>query len=155
MPIDLSCSCGRVLVLRDELAGKTIRCPQCQAELTVPAAPPPPAPKPALDVLPAAAAADPLAVRAEEPPTSVPRPRRRIDLRDDSLAPPKPSATQGGTGFGSINAGVGGGLLTMVVSAAIFIVGLLLDRIFFVAPILFVIGLIAFIRGLIKGPGSN
>src|SRR5262245_43635305 len=121
MPIEMSCACGRALTLRDELAGKTIRCPQCQAELTVPAAPPPPAPEPVPDVLPAAAAADPMAVRAEEPPTAVPRPRSRMDLRDESLAPPKPSAAQGGTGFGSVNAGVAGGLLMMVVAVVWFV----------------------------------
>jgi len=151
MPIELTCQCGRALVLRDELAGKTIRCPQCQGELTVPAAAAAPA-EPVLDVLPAA---DPMAVRAEELPTAIPRPRRRMDLRDPSLAPPKPSAEKGGSGFGSINAGVGGGLLAMVIAVAIFIVGLLLDRIFVFAPIFFVIGLIAFIRGLIKGRSSN
>jgi hypothetical protein len=156
MPIEMTCACGRALVLRDELAGKTIRCPQCQAELTVPAAPPRPAPEPVLDVLPAAVAADPLAARAEEPAPTAPQPRRRIDLRDESLAPPKPSAAQSGTGFGSVNAGIAGGLLMMVV-AVIWFVGALIfaDTIFFYPPILFVVGLIAFIRGLAKGREGN
>ena len=150
MPIELTCPCGRELVLRDELAGKLIRCPECQAELTVPAAPSAPhhASEPVLDVLPVAVG-DPFAARAEEAPA--PAPRRRLDLRDESLAPPKPSAAKGGTGFGGINAGVGGGLLMMVIAVVWFVLGLLADRIFFYPPILLVIGLIAFIRGLAKG----
>src|SRR5262245_47280550 len=152
MPIEMSCSCGRALVLRDELAGKVIRCPQCQAELTVPAAPSVPAPQPVLDVLPDGSAADPLADRAEEPTAAAPRPRRRMDLRDESLAPPKPTAAQSGTGFGTINAGVAGGLLLMVVAVVWFVSALIFaDRFFFYPPILFVVGLIAVIRGLVKG----
>lgn len=36
MPITTSCSCGRKLNLKDELAGKTVKCPQCGAALKVP-----------------------------------------------------------------------------------------------------------------------
>src|SRR5262245_12028441 len=54
MPIELTCTCGRELYLRDELAGLHIRCPSCTATLRVPlgareivkpAAPPPAAKK--------------------------------------------------------------------------------------------------------------
>lgn len=38
MPIDVSCTCGRQLRARDELAGKTCKCPGCGALLTVPEA---------------------------------------------------------------------------------------------------------------------
>src|SRR2546425_887692 len=38
MPIELTCSCGRELYLRDELAGLTIRCPACAGMLQVPVA---------------------------------------------------------------------------------------------------------------------
>lgn len=38
MPIRLKCSCGKVLSVRDELAGKAVKCPGCQAALRVPAA---------------------------------------------------------------------------------------------------------------------
>jgi DNA-directed RNA polymerase subunit RPC12/RpoP len=37
MPIALSCRCGRSLRLKDELAGKKIRCPECSSILAVPA----------------------------------------------------------------------------------------------------------------------
>lgn len=36
MPIATSCSCGRKLNLKDELAGKTVKCPQCGTALKVP-----------------------------------------------------------------------------------------------------------------------
>lgn len=36
MAIQLQCKCGRGLTLRDELAGKVIRCPTCAGALTVP-----------------------------------------------------------------------------------------------------------------------
>ena len=36
MPISTSCSCGRKLNLKDELAGKTVKCPQCGTPLKVP-----------------------------------------------------------------------------------------------------------------------
>ncbi len=38
MPIQVECSCGRALRVRDDLAGKKIRCPGCQGVMTVPAA---------------------------------------------------------------------------------------------------------------------
>lgn len=38
MAIQLQCTCGRSLTLRDELAGKIIRCPACAGALTVPSA---------------------------------------------------------------------------------------------------------------------
>jgi hypothetical protein len=37
MPIPVSCGCGRALRIKDELAGRKIRCPTCNAVLTVPA----------------------------------------------------------------------------------------------------------------------
>jgi hypothetical protein len=50
MPIQFTCSCGRKLQAKDEHAGRTVRCPDCGAESTVPAAdavqPTPAAPKP-------------------------------------------------------------------------------------------------------------
>jgi hypothetical protein len=37
MPIPLTCGCGRSFHLKDELAGKKIRCPECRRVLSVPA----------------------------------------------------------------------------------------------------------------------
>jgi hypothetical protein len=36
MPISLGCACGRSLRVKDELAGRRIKCPQCGAVLAVP-----------------------------------------------------------------------------------------------------------------------
>src|SRR5690606_979584 len=38
MPIRLKCTCGKVLSVRDELAGKAVKCPGCQTVLRIPAA---------------------------------------------------------------------------------------------------------------------
>ena len=37
MPITMSCDCGRAFNVRDEFAGRKIRCPECKSVLTVPA----------------------------------------------------------------------------------------------------------------------
>src|SRR5262249_6444839 len=36
MPILVPCSCGKKLQIKDELSGKRIRCPACQAVVAVP-----------------------------------------------------------------------------------------------------------------------
>lgn len=38
MSIEFSCACGRALRLKEDLAGRTVRCPGCGSPLTVPAA---------------------------------------------------------------------------------------------------------------------
>lgn len=38
MPIRVVCSCGQQFAAKDELAGKRVKCPKCQAVLTIPAA---------------------------------------------------------------------------------------------------------------------
>jgi hypothetical protein len=36
MPIPLKCDCGRSLRVKDDLAGRKVRCPVCKSVLTVP-----------------------------------------------------------------------------------------------------------------------
>ena len=36
MPIKVSCSCGAAFAAKDELAGKTVKCPKCQQPLAIP-----------------------------------------------------------------------------------------------------------------------
>src|SRR5947209_19965792 len=36
MPISIQCGCGRTLRVKDELAGRKVRCPECSTILTVP-----------------------------------------------------------------------------------------------------------------------
>lgn len=51
MPISVTCSCGKTLQVRDELAGKAVKCPGCQSVIKVgPAG----APAPAMPARPAA-----------------------------------------------------------------------------------------------------
>src|SRR5262249_18516041 len=55
MPIKLSCDCGKKLQVKDDLAGKKVKCPGCGAVVPVPAAvaeAPPPAPKPKMKAPP-------------------------------------------------------------------------------------------------------
>jgi hypothetical protein len=47
-----------------------------------------------------------------------------------------------------INGGVAGGLLAMVIAIVWFVLGLINDWIFFYPPILFILGLVAFFKGL-------
>lgn len=61
MPIRVSCACGKQLTVKDELAGKAVKCPGCQKALRVPApagktaATRPAAARPAATTRPAAA----------------------------------------------------------------------------------------------------
>ncbi len=56
-------------------------------------------------------------------------------------------ATHGGW-FGSVNGGVAGGLLMMLIAVVWFVGGLAVGYIFFYPPVLGVIGFIAVIKGL-------
>jgi hypothetical protein len=49
MPVAVSCSCGKNFSVKDDLAGKKIKCPGCQAVVQVPAAQPGPIKASALD----------------------------------------------------------------------------------------------------------
>lgn len=164
MPIALSCDCGRALKVKDELGGKKIRCPQCQSILAVPVNR-----KTTddliLEVLPAddedqmdARKTRRAAVQAE-PPEVLPV-RRRADEDDEEPRPRKrskpsrdikrrtPAVTFERGWFGSTNAGIAGGVLMMFIAVVWFILGIvLIDRIFIYPPILFVIGLIAIVKG--------
>ena len=48
MPIKVACACGAAFAAKDELAGRTVKCPKCQQPLKIPAAgaPAPAAPRP-------------------------------------------------------------------------------------------------------------
>jgi hypothetical protein len=53
--------------------------------------------------------------------------------------------------FGSLNAGVVGGLLMVLIAAVWFFVGLACGILFYYPPILFVIGLVAIAKGAFGG----
>jgi predicted lipid-binding transport protein (Tim44 family) len=53
--------------------------------------------------------------------------------------------------FGSLNAGVVGGALMMLIAVVWFVGGLFAGILFFYPPILFVIGIIAMVKGMFGG----
>ncbi len=151
MPIDATCpTCGRELYLKDELAGRQIRCPQCQGVLSVPepeySAPlaepiePPPPDVEGISTTPQPEpVADPYADRLDEP---------KPILEPQREAPrPRPIAAE--REAGPVNAGVGGGILMIVLAVIIFGGGLALDVWIIRLPIFLVIaGVAAIFRGL-------
>lgn len=180
MPIALSCACGRALNIKDEFAGRKIRCPDCKSILAVPAEPKDPEDF-ALEVLradePEEDAPPPRGERRSaiqtEPPEGLParpqgtdeeegfstvrrrtqedRPieRRPKPRRDVSRRAPRVAFEQGW--FGSINGGVAGGMLMLLIAVVWLIVGLAFGRLYFYPIILVVIGIIAIGKGLMGG----
>lgn len=166
VPIPLTCPCGRSLNIKDELAGRKVRCPACRDVLSVPDYEEEPEPEP--EVI-EAIAADPAEddddfrvtarpgsrssrpVRRREPEldTPPPRKRRRRRLRHDDDRGPRVAFERGW--FGSVNAGVAGGLLMIVIAIVWFVVGLAGGIIFFYPPVLLVIGIVAMIKGMMGG----
>jgi hypothetical protein len=100
-----------------------------------------------------------VAVDDEDDEDDRPRRKRRVDDEDDEddrprrKRPRKRRAEREESSSSSssmTNAGIGGGILFMLIAAIWFVCGIIyLDRIFIYPPILFVIGLIAFIKGLV------
>lgn len=184
MPITFTCTCGKMLRVKDELAGRKVRCPECTAAVAVPQS------APAWEVVedapaPAIAAAPPPLPRAKAVPVQrfeiddedEERPRRRRrdeEDRDDDDRPRKrprddneeddddrprkkkfrtgkedrKQASSFGMEKGIIESGVAGGALAMIGAVVWFVVGLMNDRLFWYPPVLFVVGMIAFIKGL-------
>jgi DNA-directed RNA polymerase subunit RPC12/RpoP len=147
MPITFSCACGRQLQMDDEYAGKRARCPECAGVVVVPAPVPEPPPLPARTLR-----ADDVAAEASSlnPRESRPhRPRYEYDDEDEDddrdfrrrREPPRKLW----------NNRVTGGVTSMVIAVVWFVVGLAFNQVFYFPPILFVIGLIAVIRGVITG----
>lgn len=84
MPIKVQCDCGKAFAAKDELAGKTVKCPGCQKPLKIPAnaGATSPAKAPAKPA-PTKSAAAKAAVAAAPPPST------NDDLFDElGLAPP-------------------------------------------------------------------
>ena len=198
MPITFSCECGKTLRVKDDLAGRRVRCPDCQEILTVPdeasggiqspsaareraAAPPPPPPRrraePDDDELPLPGSRARLQAddgdmrrrydpeedddrprrrrRAEEdddPPEDRPRSRRRLAEEDEDPPEDRPrkrrrssSSGGGGPNWGA----VGIGALMMIGAVVWFVLGRMAGFTFLYPPILFILGIIALVRGLI------
>ena len=158
----------------DELAGRNDKCPSCGWQTMVPRRPlrtvprppppvrqpPPPLPRAAPQ---GAAAAPPAARRAPDTPPPVPlkimgrtdtspevaKHLARLDAREarsksrkrDPFGPEK---------YG-MSKGVVGGVIMMGIAVVWFIVGWIAGWIFFYPPILFVLGLLTFFKGMATG----
>ncbi|MCE5279302.1 MAG: hypothetical protein ABFD92_11090 [Planctomycetaceae bacterium] len=144
------------------MAGKFDECPECRTRVLVPAA----AAK--------AAQSNPYAMprvgAAAPPPAAAPAPRRPAVIPVQQVSPAQPqsdldrlrmqqearaqrekedrAAIRWGSGQRGIDKGVWGGLAMMVGAVVWFVVGWMAGYIFFYPPILFVIGIVALVRGL-------
>jgi hypothetical protein len=169
VPITFACSCGRTLRVKDDHAGKWVRCPACRETAIVPEA----EPEPQFEVVEDDPPPPPTRTRVKAEPATDrydteedddrPRRRRRADDRDNQEDRPrrprkKKSRQKSEEKPGHFalerrvfNGGVAGGVLAMVVAVVWFIAGLAADRIFFYPPILFIIGLCGFFKGLAGG----
>jgi predicted lipid-binding transport protein (Tim44 family) len=152
--------------IKDEFAGRKVRCSGCKAVLVVP--------KPdvdreaqALDFLMDDSSGEervsPAAIQARPPaparppanrpaPSPAPAPPRPIvyrPVKEKRKRQPRVTFEEGW--FGSMNAGVIGGILMMGIAVAWFVAGLMGGIIFFYPPILLVVGFIAMIKGIMGG----
>lgn len=174
MPITFECPCGTQLRVADEFAGQQAKCPACEAVVPVPAArsEEPEGPKKR------SAVARRVAERDEDEDRPRDRRRSREDEEEDDR-PRRREEDDGRPRFGKrritddgsaqewkakdetvaksrsvegkvANGGIVGGIVAMVIAVVWFVVGFAAGRIFFYPPILFIIGLVGFIRGLIE-----
>ncbi len=144
--------CRKRLQVPSGMGGKTVKCPSCQGMMKVPAMAV--AEQPVMltpDVVPSQP--------AESPPAPQEDPFPSFNVASESMterAHRSAAADEGGAGVFApekkgLDAGIVGGLLMMVVAAIWFFVGLAGDVVFIYPPILFIIGLIGFFKGLATG----
>jgi hypothetical protein len=161
MPIRFRCDCGQALGVKDELAGRRVRCPACEGVLTVPAN------EETSGVRPDEPEERRSAVRSEPARRPPPLrdaedwegPRRRREEDDDRPRRPRSGdvdnyprprvrrRVEGGSGEGPMNT-ILGGAIVMGIAVVWFVAGLFFDWVFFYPPILFVAGLITLCQGL-------
>jgi hypothetical protein len=198
MPIPLQCPCGRDLRVKDDLAGRKIKCPDCSATLIVPTIDPDeglvsekpfetssrkPASHTSADDEGFQASPKPSRRNEETDPdeADVPQRRRRdfdedddddyddrgrrrrdpqraerrarlreIEERADRRTISRGDSGGGWFGGGGINAGIGGGVVMMVIAIVWFVVGQAIGITFIYPVVMFIIGLIAVVRGLVR-----
>jgi hypothetical protein len=147
--------------IKETLAGRKVRCPGCGDVLRVPDSSDEPVDE---------TATDHFTESPPEPATHQEAPPRERDREDEEMAraPYRPSkrprryeeeprrspriAFEEGW-FGSMNSGIVGGLLMMLIAVVWFFVGLAFGYLFWYPPILFVIGVIALCKG-VMGRGN-
>jgi len=150
----IRCACGERVDTSDSPSINGVFCPACGATLE-------PAQPPSLETTPSLAET-PTKVPAEEPLTVVPADpqtqkevdeefKRYILARRVAEESKRASSNAGFFGPGGIRSGMLGGVAMMAFAAVWLVVGLMLEHIFIYPVILFIVGLVAFIRGIITG----
>jgi hypothetical protein len=146
MAINLQCDCGRALRLKDHLAGKRVKCPECNNVLSVPN--PEIVEDAGFEVVeqeseePAAARSQDYRSEYASPPSPPPAPPKKKRKRM------RPKYDEGRSGSSKIP-GVILGLVMMVGAVIWFVVALSAGWIFFYPPILFILGLIRLVKSLL------
>ncbi len=130
MSISFKCECGNFIEVDDSFAGKDVQCPRCYTVNTAPDRNGIPVAKPVAGGGRWSGSAD--------------QNRPRYSSEDTTA---QPSRSLEGKVF---NGGVVGGLIAMLIAVVWFVGGLMADIIFFYPPILFIIGLVGFIKGLVS-----
>ena len=168
MPTSMTCACGNSMEVPEIYAGKRVHCPACKEPVLVTtgeqAAPSSATNKPDTGeaghyaTQPSNSGARP-AGSSQDPDWEIQR-RRKLEEAEsllrrvreaEAIRAGREDPGKSGGWFGHVNAGVGGGLAMMAIAVIWFFGALLLiDRIFFYPPILFVVGLIAVFKGLAK-----
>jgi hypothetical protein len=168
MPIHAQCSCGKSYQVKDELAGRKVRCAACQAVIVVPK----PSREGDLDdrALQFLMTEDAPMPRRPSPPerqeaiqADLPRPAPKLPPASATTKPAKPQPPTERPSSRSpqrerrhralvVSPGIITGVLMMVGAVVWFGLGLLADRIFFYPPVMFVLGLVATIKGLLGHP---
>ena len=160
MPIELTCTCGRALNLRDELAGSFIRCPECAATLQVPMR---------AEVIDERIVAD-LPARANSgnidasPPTATPPPLPPSVEEEDNRPEPPPwqrphrrrkksralwnQYGEGPLGYGKLNTGLLSGFALLLTGILFMIFCLPFPFIPVFGIVFIVVGIIALIKGI-------
>lgn len=164
MPIQITCSCGRPLRVKDEVAGKRARCPGCGKILLVPEpqtsqnaddeaasffmTEPDPDMSPSKPTG-AVAHSDPAdeSIRPARKPTISPAPPSKATVSPRSKRKPRREESER-PGFAiAIHPSIIIGVLMMIGAAVWFFLGLAANRIFFYPPVLFLLGIGSIIRG--------
>lgn len=163
MPIPVNCDCGKSMRVKDELAGKRIRCPECREVIAVAG------PKPQKDFeeeasdflleAPDSPVASPDAIRparfddeftrASSRPSAIPEPPNRASKTSRPKKAARREKSESGGFRIAIHPSIVTGLLMMTGAAVWFFLGLAAGRIFFYPPVLFVLGIAAVVRGFL------
>ncbi|HXG12251.1 MAG TPA: hypothetical protein VNK04_21025 [Gemmataceae bacterium] len=161
MPIPLKCACGRSFAVKDELAGKKVRCPYCRGIIAIPEFAQEVGEEEAIQTRPGGKPAKESSRRSsvqDRPPKDKPgkQPLLRAEgLKRKKRRQPLVIEKEESPPTALLNVGVVGGAIIMLIAAAWFTFGLLHDTFFCYPPLMFTIGLFAVIRGVMRALNTD